>query len=90
MISIHGLIITDTDSVSASVTVPPTGGVPVAVAVFTIGPGRSPSTMVCVAVPVVVCPGVSVVAPSVIVPSLSSTTVIPVSVTSPQLVTVYV
>ena len=55
-----------------------------------MGPGKSLCVTVCVFVPVVVCPGVSVVVPSVIVPSLLSVTVIPVSVTSPQLVTVKV
>ena len=71
----HAVYVSVTVSVSVSVTVPPTGGVPVAVAVFVIGPGRSPSITVYVAVPVVEPPGLRVVVPSVIVPSLLSITV---------------
>ena len=85
---IHGLYVKDTDTVSVSEVVPPTGSVPVAVAVLLIGPGRSLSCTVCVAVPDVLAPGFSVVVPSDIDPSLLSITVIPVRVTSPQLVTV--
>jgi len=61
----HAVYVSDTVSVSVSVTGLPMGGVPVAVAVFMIGPGRSPSITVCVLVPVVVAPGLSVVVPRV-------------------------
>ena len=86
--SIDGFWSKVTVSVSSSVTSPPLGLVPVASAVFSREPAsRSACVTVCCNVPVVDSPGANVVTPNVTGPSRSSSTVTPVKVTSPVLVT---